>query len=284
MLNAVDVATLGEPDTTESDIAAGWDESGFDVERDAFVAEVAGEVAGYAEVYDRGHGGVIDIDVFVPPDAEPGLTERLLDAALQRVRDISDERTVAATWLPAGDPRAQAFAERGFAAQREFQRMRIDTESAPAPRDVAGIEFAPVDGEGDERAVHDVLTDAFANHVRPVPPSFERFAEQHLRHPDYDPSLWWLARADAAPVGALTLLDHGDLAFIRHIGVRPSHRGRGIASGLILRALARVAERGQTRVDLGVDVEDDAGAAGLYEGLGFRTIERLQLHERRVVP
>jgi ribosomal protein S18 acetylase RimI-like enzyme len=80
----------------------------------------------------------------------------------------------------------------------------------------------------------------------------------------------------------LSLFDHGDLAFIRHVGVRNAYRGRGIASALIRRGLALLQQRGQTRVDLGVDAEDEVGAAAIYERLGFQTLQRTILVERRL--
>lgn len=286
VMNAVDIATLGEPDSTETDIAAGWDESDFDLSRDALVAEVDGEVVGYAEVYDRGdHGAprVIDVDVFVNPIDATELATALLDAALARADEAAAGAggAVQSTWLPAGDPRVAGYTARGFSARRQFLRMRYDiTADAPSPPDVPGIRLAAARRGQDEAAVHDVLVEAFANHVRPITPSFARFVELHVEHPDFDPTLWVVAWDGDTAVGALTLFDHGDLAFIRHIGVRGSHRGRGIASALILRGLQLLSQRGQTRVDLGVDFEDEVGAARLYASLGFTELQRQTLFER----
>ncbi len=285
VMNAVDVATLGEPDSTPEDIAAGWDESDFDVTTNGFVAQEGDVVVGYAEVYDRGNTGdqhVVDLDVFVDPLDAEAVTTALLDAALPRARDAAGAGGVLSTWLQPGDPRAVRYRARGFAASRQFARMRFEIAGAISPpHDVPGVRLSEVPRGVDEQTVHEVMVEAFANHVRPMTPSFEAFTEHHVSHPDFDPSLWTVAWDGDTAVGALTLFDHGDLAFIRHIGVRPSHRGRGIASAMILRGLNLLAQRGQTRVDLGVDFDDEEGAAALYERLGFRIVQQLELMERR---
>lgn len=51
---------------------------------------------------------------------------------------------------------------------------------------------------------------------------------------------------------------------------RVSHRGRGAARGLMLEAERIAAERGRTLLTL--DTAEDGGAAGLYEGIGYRRV------------
>ena len=281
VMNAFDVATLGEPDTTEEDIASGWDESSFDLARDAVVAEDAGEIVGYGEVYDRGEQDSLEVDVFVHPGLEADVAPQVLEAVTGRALEKGGPATMLWTWLPFDHPLGAVFAAAGFAPAREFRRMRasLEQEVPPAP-EIEDVELRPVRRGTDEFAVHAVLADAFAFHVRPITDDFDRFVEQHVDHPEYDPDLWAIAWEAGSPIGAITVFDHGDVAFIRHVGVRSAARGRGIASALMLRAMRMLAERGQTRVDLGVDIEDEVGAARLYEQLGFATIQRLQLVER----
>lgn len=280
VMTAVDVATLGEPDTTEEDISSGWEETGFDVETDAFVAEEDGQVVGYAELYGR-EETVFDLDVYVHPEASQDLARPLLDAALERAATRAPEGSLASTWLPVGDPRLQAYAAAGFAPVRQFVRMRHEVDATPedavAPD---GITLRAFDPEADAAGVHAVMVAAFAHHVRPMTPSLETFTERHLDHPDFDPRFWVVAEDDGTIVGAITAFNHGDIGFIRHVGVFEDYRGRGIASALIGRSLRNLAEAGQLRVDLGVDVEDDVGAARLYETLGFTIVQRLELVER----
>lgn len=281
VMNAVDVATLGEPDTTEEDIGSGWEETGFDVETDAFVAEEEGTVVGYAELYRR-EETVFDLDVYASPDSPEATAAALLEATLERSATRAPEGSVLATWLPVGDTRIRAYASAGFAKVRRFVRMRHEVDGIPPDATAPdGITLRAFDRQADAAAVHGVMLDAFEHHVRPMTPSLQTFTERHLDHPDFDPHLWGVALDGARIVGAISAFDHGDIGFIRHIGVLPAYRGRGIGSALVRRALHTLAKAGQSRVDLGVDVEDDVGAARLYEALGFAVLQQLELLERR---
>ena len=282
VMNAVDVATLGEPDTTEEDISSGWDETGFDLSSDAFIAEDAGAVIGYAELYARSEE-LFDLDVYVHPESPAEVATDLLDAALARANNRAGQGAVIATWLPAGDARGPVYAAAGFTGSRQFVRMRFEADGPV--QDAAALDGVTVrifDRDRDAEAVHAVMVAAFASHVRPMTPSFDKFTEQHLDHPDFDPSFWVVAEVDGTIVGALSAFNHGDIGFIRHIGVLDEYRGRGIASAMVGRALHALSAAGQHRVDLGVDLDDDIGAARLYENLGFRTMQQLELVERRL--
>lgn len=280
VMNAVDVVTLGEPDTTEEDIGSGWDEADFDLAASSVVAEQDGRIVGYGEVYARGESGIVDVDVYAHPEAGDHVRRAVFDAVMERAEATGPGVTLA-TWLTDGDPSAALYTEAGFKGSRRFLRMRMElTEPVDVPPVPQGIRLASARPGVDEPAVHQVLVEAFAKHVRPMTASWERFAEQHVRHPDFDAELWALAWDGDQPVGALSLFDHGDIAFIRHVGVRDGYRGRGIASALIRRGLAALHTRGQTRVDLGVDLDDEVGAARLYEQIGFRPLQETLLVEK----
>ena len=284
MMNAVDVATLGEPDTTEEDIGSGWEASGFDLSKDAFVVEGRDDrLSGYAELFDRGEGGIFDADVYAYPLEDAQIVEPLLDAVLGRAAVRAPAGATIATWLPFGDPRTPVFAARGFAPVRQFVRMRHDWDAAIEPFEPpTDFTLRPFDRDRDAPRVHEVLVDAFAHHARPLTSSFERFTEQHLNHPDFDERFWVVAEENGAIIGAVSAFNHGDIGFIRHVGVTAQSRGRGVGGALVRTAVRRLAEAGQVVVDLGVDLDDDVGAARLYEALGFRVLQRLQLLERRL--
>ena len=59
-------------------------------------------------------------------------------------------------------------------------------------------------------------------------------------------------------------------AEIAKLMTRVSHRGRGVARSLMIEAERIAVERGRTLLVL--DTADDSGAAGLYEGLGYRRV------------
>lgn len=281
VMNAFDVATLGQPDSSEEDVLANWGDSTFDITKDAYVAEEGGRLVGYTEVYDRGEEGQLDIDLFCRPEAVGDAGPMLLDRAVERADEWGGDGVALASWVPEDTTTADVFFAAGFAAVRAFQRMRVTLDGpVAAPVPPAGVELRPVRRGEDERLVFEVLSDAFAHHVRPMT-SYERFAEAQVDHPEYDPSLWALAFEGERALGAINVFNHEEMAFIRHVGVRAEARGRGIGSALIRRALAQLHERGQRHVDLGVDIDDEVGAARLYENLGFVPVQKLQLVQRR---
>ena len=81
LLNVIDVAEIGRPDSSPEDLESDWDAAGFDLARDARLATgPAGEPAGYAYAGDQFRTGELEGDVFVHPEGgEPGLARRLLD-------------------------------------------------------------------------------------------------------------------------------------------------------------------------------------------------------------
>jgi len=59
--------------------------------------------------------------------------------------------------------------------------------------------------------------------------------------------------------------------YTEHIYVRPSWRGRGLASALIARALRALAELGVEEAELGVDSRNESSAFALYRKMGYET-------------
>jgi hypothetical protein len=68
LLNACDVAETGEPDSSIEDLENDWTMEGFDIARDAWVAEsAAGELVGYAYAGDQFRTGELEADLWVHP-------------------------------------------------------------------------------------------------------------------------------------------------------------------------------------------------------------------------
>lgn len=287
LLNACDVEELGEPDTSEDDIAAGWDESAFDLAADAWVAVgPGGGIVGYAELWCRGEPDDLDLGLYEHPHHHgSGIAGSLLDRALaraaERARAHPSGTVRVGTWSAHGSPLRPLLQTVGFDPVRLFFRMRADLGDEPVPPSppFERVELRAMRPGIDERAVHAALVEAFADHVRPVPADFDTFAERHLRHPDFDPSLWTVAWDGPAVAGAIMVFDHGDLAFVRDVGVRRQWRGIGVGMALLVHTFRLLQQRGQRRLDLGVDADDPVGATRLYERAGFRIVQRSDLLE-----
>lgn len=96
---------------------------------------------------------------------------------------------------------------------------------------------------------------------------------------NHRPAWSLLAQADGEPMGFVTGgLEHID-PFIMQIGVIPEQRRRGIASALLVEAMARMRADGETATELTVNV-NNPGAIAAYVQLGFETVGRRARFER----
>lgn len=87
------------------------------------------------------------------------------------------------------------------------------------------------------------------------------------------------ALAGDTVVSACDLYELGGVAQVESVMTLDAHRGRGLASAVVLHALARAREAGRGLVFL--QTEEDGGPASLYERLGFDPIGRIWVLERR---
>jgi GNAT superfamily N-acetyltransferase len=101
------------------------------------------------------------------------------------------------------------------------------------------------------------------------------------------PQATWLL-AHAGPQGddycgtIQSVREAADLASLQNIGITPEHRGRGLGTVLIQRALAGLREAGVGRVYLEVTAQND-GAVRLYRRLGFIKVRVLYKMQDLVV-
>jgi ribosomal protein S18 acetylase RimI-like enzyme len=101
----------------------------------------------------------------------------------------------------------------------------------------------------------------------------------HRAQGRHDPDLWWLARDDSGPVGAVLLTgDSPDTPGweVAYVGIVPEARRRGYARELILRVLLEARAAGVPEVFLTVDARNGPGLA-LYRLLGFEPFDRREV-------
>ena len=288
LLNACDVAETGGPDTAADDVAGDWDLAGFELAKDAWIAEAGdGRVVGYAYTGDQVRTGELEADVWVHPEhAEPELGRRLLGLAERRARRLASGRGYA---TPALDVfcvstnvvKRDLLRERGFALRRTVVRMAIDLEAdVREPRPPVGVELRTFHPGDDDRAMYETMTEAFADHYRQSDEPFEAWRARLLGHGAFDPALWALAWAGGEPVGGLMADDNGELGWIQGLGVRLPWRGRGVGGALLGHACAAFARRGQLRVELTVEAEGETRPLGVYERAGMRIIHAYELYQK----
>ncbi len=263
-----------------------WSRPGFDLATDAWVVtDGTGSIVGYGQVRREEADTVGSWGVVHPGQRGRGLGSALLDriegrgAALIEGFPIPRFRHS----LNGADLAAQAMVRaRGFRPIRHFWHMQIDLDgnvvSGPDPD---GIEIGGIEPRNDLPAIHGILQAAFAEDPLDQMEPFDRWVEQNTTAPNYDPTLWLLARDGALPVGALIANVGDDVGWVDWLAVLGSHRGQGIGGALLRRSFEMIGARGLRRVRVNVDAENVTGATAVYERVGMRVVSRWDLWERQ---
>jgi mycothiol synthase len=240
------------------------------------VVEEGGVVVAGARALLRGEALSVE-GVTLPEKRGLGLGAFLVDWSEEQAR--RQHVHVLRSSVYAGDERAHSLlGDRGFRPVRSFYRMVIDLPSAPpAPAWPDGITIRRL-RHGEERLLHVVIEDSFAEHW-----GHERrdFDEWRRGHPiEYD--VTFLARDEDQVAG--TVVCHEELfgeAFVGILGVRTPWRGRGLGRALLLHGLGALYDHGRRRVALGVDAGNETGALELYHSVGMRVASQDDVYERR---
>ena len=285
LLQAADVALIGESDWTPYDLRDDW-EHVADLERDAWVVELGARLAGFAFLIDR--RSRLSVDGYVHPELTGrGVGTELLRLTEERARDLAEGleppvKLQNATLV--GDPCVPALYERnGYTAARHVFRMVVDLDDREPPLSEAeGVAIERYDHGRDARAVHETLEEAFAREWNHRPESFDEFERRRLAGRHFDPSLWFVARAGDEVVGAI-LNDwkrNGPWGWIGSVGVRDAWQRRGIGEALLRASFREFHRRGERKVALGVDVQNPTGATRLYERVGMRVLWEAVVYEK----
>jgi mycothiol synthase len=250
----------------------------FDTANDFRVAERDGRIVGYADVHlevDR-----LSLD-WAANDRAVG--HSLLDWAEKRARDAGVDHLVAHEW-PNSDDLGAVLLERGFTPFRASLEMQVPLDDAtPEPVWPDGIGVRTVH-TGEERDVHALLGDAFADthDFRPTP--FEEWAAWWGERKRLD--LWFAAEAGGELAG-LALCDQElagtpGLGWVESLAVRRRWRRHGLGKALLLHSFRALANLGRTAAGLSVQADNPTGAVRLYESVGMRPVSRRAIYEKRL--
>jgi mycothiol synthase len=283
LMRAADEAVVPESDWTAATLREYWDD--MDLERDAWIVELDGRIAGYADFEARADGRLLG-DGYVHPElSNRGVGTELLrlteERAAEELQRIEGPVVLQNAALLGDDCTPSLYDRNGYEPVRHFWRMVVDLEAPPEPRIPEGVEIRPYRPE-EARAVHAALEEAFAGHWQHMERTFEEYAKRTFHRAGHDPGLYWVALEGGKVAGA-ALCDwkrEGDWGWVGVIGVRPAWRRRGIAEALLHTAFAEFFRRGERRVGLGVDAESPTGATRLYERVGMRVFSRAVVYEK----
>jgi ribosomal protein S18 acetylase RimI-like enzyme len=172
------------------------------------------------------------------------------------------------------------FEDHGFKLVRHILRMTIELEAAP--EDAVWPEGITVHGMRrgqDERRVIQAFRESFSDHwgyvETPFEDTFERWMNYIDDNPDFDADLWFIAEENGVIAGISLCWEKsfGDpnLGWVGTLGVLRPWRRRGLGMALLHHSFARLYERGQRKVGLGVDAQSLTGATRLYEKAGMHS-------------
>jgi mycothiol synthase len=287
VLRAADASVAGESDWTASDLANTW--ADLDLTRDAWLFELDGRIAGYADFNVK--GGRFQADGYVHPDFRGrGVGSEIMRLVEERAGE--EESNVPAgervyiqnATLDQDDCTVRFYRDRGYEAVRGFRGMVIDLGAAPEVEPVAGIEIRSYRHPDEGRAFYEAHQEAFASHWEFRPWTWDEWERRRYGKETFEPTLWWAA-VDGETIAGVLLAEqkrNPDQGWVDALGVLPAYRRRGIAEALLKTSFAEFWRRGERRVGLGVDAESPTGATRVYERAGMRTLWHAIVYEKEL--
>jgi mycothiol synthase len=268
----------------QQDIESWFTNPGMDLESDARIALLDGEIAGYVDASDAGRvGSAIYIDLRFHPD-HPELLEPLFDFAEGRAQELIQPGGTIRVWRPETAEEVRALIEgRGYAFNNYSFRMgrELDGEIAE-PQWPEDIELRPFDRENDSGLVYEVNQEVFEDEPGHVREPYVEWVHWAFSEP-FDPELWFLAFDGGELAGLCRCrpkrgVDR-DQGWVQALGVRRPWRRRGLGRALLLHSFREFQARGKRRVGLGVSGENES-AVQLYESAGMK-VERTSVWYRK---
>lgn len=190
-----------------------------------------------------------------------------LEDALPEVAGAYDEAGVRAwtVWVPERDAAARALLERsGHVLDADPAAMVLELDQFERP-DIGDLDWS----SGDVATLADLNDRSYRFSERPFAKAFESFPDDAMHT--------YLASFGGAPASCLGIQDHNGDSVVEFVATIPDARGRGLAGRLLAQALVDARERGCTTSTLQATKQGEP----VYARLGYRTIGRLEMWERR---
>jgi mycothiol synthase len=263
MMAAEQERVIGRVDLEEADIVADWARPSHDLGT-LSVGVLDGErLVGYAELVGPGRG-----DAAVHPDHHGrGIGTWLAQWMQDRAR--AHGHSEIGMPVPVGSPGEALMRDLGYRVRwNSWVLVQPDGRELPDRPIPDGYTIRVAESEGDRRAAHDVIEDAFLEwSVRDKQP-FDDWSAQVVGRPGFEPwNLRIMVDATGEAVGGLHVVLAGDTGYVAKVAVRRDQRGRGLARALLTDGFRMAREHGAIRSELSTDSR--TGALDLYLGIGM---------------
>ncbi|MDQ6645068.1 MAG: GNAT family N-acetyltransferase [Chloroflexota bacterium] len=291
VINACDLADDGMLDHTIDELRTFWQSPDFNLDTDAWlVSTPEGRVIATADV-DRHHVRIYSFIRVHPNYRGQGIEPELLRLTEARARQLvnlapSHARVALGNWIsPVDNTTRQLLEQSGYSLARKFWRMEMAIDQASTlPIWPTGITVHTLVAGKEERAVYEMMEEAFQDHWGHLPSTYEEFEHWHIKQDSFDPTLWFLAfDGDQLAGGILCEYQKDlDLGWVGQLAVRRPWRRKGLGNALLLHAFAEFYRRGIHKVGLGVDSQNLTGATRLYEKVGMHVALEHNTYEKEL--
>jgi len=185
------------------------------------------------------------------------------------------------------------FIDLGYQYIRSTYTMLIEMDaSPPVPIWPEGIELRPFDAEEHIDAVYQTDVDVFRDHFgfveEPYEEGIRRYKHHLIESESFDPSLWFIAWDGDQVAGICvcrgTAYEDIETGHVSVLGVRRPWRKRGLGLALLHHAFREFYQRGNRKVNLGVDAQNLTGALRLYKKAGMHVHKQSDMFEKEIRP
>lgn len=275
------------------DLRQYWQEPGFHIETDTWVAETAdGRIVGYEELYNRHGFASFEGDGYVHPDFEGrGVGTAMLKKLEARARLLMkqaepDLRVTIRNTMSISDERAREMhANEGYSPIRFAWRMQIQLDEPPTVHPLPeGVELRPFAVEDHARPVFEAVDESFRDHWGHVPMKYENWVVRGMERDGFDPSLWFVAWDGDQVAGVSLCRYRPEMGWVGTLGVRRPWRKHGLGLALLTHSFGEFFRRGEKTIGLGVDAENPTGATRLYQRAGMKVATEFVHYEKELRP
>lgn len=302
LFNTCALHMTGKAETSVENLRSEWEDPDFNMlsaTRTVWIP--SGQLVAYIEVWDA---NPVPVKVWVWGRVHPafeglGIGKALMTWAEARaheaiVRVPADARVVMnASTILTYEPAHRLLQGQGMSLVRHFWQMVIDLNAPPEPPQwPPGIRVTTYAEVGDLTAVYRASNDAFRDHwghvEAPEETGVRRWHNWIATDHEFDPALWFIA-LNGDEIAGLSLCrrcsyDDPDMGWINSLSVRRPWRRQGLGMALLRHSFARLYQRGQQRVGLGVDAGSLTDATRLYRNAGMSVARQYDTYEKELRP